>query len=197
MADLLLLNSIIPEDVINLVELKKRRLAVTQFESYLNTDPVENKWQQLFNQNKWILLTELIDILDDRRIDVENISDSLVKAPDGFVDVIELKRYKTSATFWYETKDHDNYIPHSNLIKAITQCQNYLFSIEEEMNSAKFQNRLKCQVVKPRITLIFGSSEDWDDEKWKAFRILNSSYHSISIITYDMLLERCKKIVYA
>ena len=197
LAELLDLYNIIPEDITDLLELKKRQKAITDFETNMKIDVLENIWQNYFNQNKWIFHTELINILDDRRLDVSNTVDYLVKAPDGFVDIIELKRYKTSANFWSSSLDHHNYVPHSDLVKAITQCQNYLFSVERQMNSVELQDRIKCKIVKPRITLVFGSSFDWDEEKWQAFRILNSSYHSLSITTYDILLQRCKNLVYA
>ena len=38
--------------------------------------------------------------------------------------------------------------------------------------------------------LAFGRSNDCSEDKQKAFRILNSSYTQISIMTYDHLLSR-------
>ena len=49
--------------------------------------------------------------------------------------------------------------------------------------------------MKPRCTLIFGRSNDWDDEMKKSFRILNSSYSQLSIMTYDQLLDRAKNVL--
>jgi hypothetical protein len=43
--------------------------------------------------------------------------------------------------------------------------------------------------------LIFGRSNDWNIEQKESFRLLNSSYHSLSIMTYDHVLERANRII--
>jgi hypothetical protein len=119
-----------------------------------------------------------------------------MEAYDGFLDIIELKRPGGGLNFWLLQKDHNNFVPHSDLIKAITQTTNYIYEVEREMNSVKFLDRTgHVPVVKPRAVLIYGRSNDWDAEKKKAYRILNSSYHNITILTYDHVLERAKKIL--
>ena len=135
-------------------------------------------------------------ILDDRKIDTENISDYLMEAYDGFLDIIEIKRPGGDFQFWSSQKDHDNIVPHSDLIKAITQTANYIYEAEREMNSDKFLTRIgRIPVVKPRAVLIYGRSNEWNDEKRKSYRILNASYHNITILTYDHVLERAKRIL--
>ena len=39
-----------------------------------------------------------------------------------------------------------------------------------------------------------GRSDDWDDEKYESFRILNSSFHNLIMLTYDMVLNRAEKM---
>ena len=43
--------------------------------------------------------------------------------------------------------------------------------------------------------MIFGRSNDWNDEQKEAYRILNSSYHNLAIMTYDHVLRRAKRIL--
>ena len=43
--------------------------------------------------------------------------------------------------------------------------------------------------------LIFCRSNDWNNEQREAFRILNSSYHNLTIMTYDHVLNRAKRIL--
>ncbi len=50
-------------------------------------------------------------------------------------------------------------------------------------------------VVKPRSTLVFGRSYQWKEEENEAYRILNSGYHNLLIITYDHVLDRAKRIL--
>jgi len=162
----------------------------------LMNNETEHSWQKWFTENCWVLGTEFVRIIDERAIDTKNISDFLMKAYDGFLDVVEIKRPEGGLKFWSDNTDHDNYIPHPDLVKAITQSVNYIYAIEQEANSLKFLERMGgIKTVKPRCTLIFGRSIDWNDEQTKAFRILNSSYHNLNIMTYDHILDRAKKII--
>ncbi|TOO24116.1 Shedu anti-phage system protein SduA domain-containing protein, partial [Vibrio parahaemolyticus] len=76
---------------------------------------------------------------------------------DGFLDVVEIKRPEGGLKFWASGLDHNNYYPHSDLIKAITQSQSYIHEIELEANSVKFMERVGyVKTIKPRCTLIYG-----------------------------------------
>ena len=43
--------------------------------------------------------------------------------------------------------------------------------------------------------MIFGRSSNWDDEEKKAYRIIDSSYNNLLIMTYDHVLDRAKIIL--
>lgn len=191
-------NNLLPDDILSWIEYNKRKKSLEDFEEMLKWNLLEGKWQKWFENkdNSWILWTNFVEILDDRRIDVENIADFLMKSYDGFLDIVEIKRPEWWLNFWSTTQDHWNLIPHQDLIKAITQSLNYLYEIERESNSQKFSERVWwVKVVKPRITLIFWRSNTWWENEKRAYRILNSSYHNLSIITFDHVLERAKMIL--
>jgi hypothetical protein len=87
-------------------------------------------------------------------------------------------------------------VPSSDLTKAITQATKYIYEVEREANSVKFLERVgNVKTIKPRCILIFGRSNDWDDKQKEACRILNSSYHNLTIMTYDHVLRRAKRIL--
>jgi len=87
-------------------------------------------------------------------------------------------------------------IPHSDLIKAVTQASKYIHEVEREADSIKFFERVGgVKTIKPRCTLIYGRSNDWNEDQQEAFRILNSSYHNLSIMTFDHVLARAKRIL--
>ena len=114
---------------------------------------------------------------------------------DGFLDIIEIKRPEGELKFWGSALDHGNYYPHSDLIKAITQSISYIHEIELQANDMTFFKRVgKVKTIKPRCTLIFGRSNEWNQEQQEAFRVLNSSYHNLSIMTFDHVLDRAKRI---
>jgi hypothetical protein len=193
--DLILKNEILPQDLLAGLEKRVQLEAVTEFEEMLANDLVEQKWQEWFAKNQWVLGSDIVEILDERQIDTANITDYLVEAHDGFLDIIEIKRPEGDLSFWATALDHGNYIPSTGLIKAVTQAVKYIYEIEREANSVKFLERVGIKTVKPRCVLIFGRSNDWGDEQKEAYRILNASYHNLSIITYDHVLERAKRIL--
>lgn len=119
-----------------------------------------------------------------------------MQAYDGFLDVVEIKRPEGDLLFWAQSRDHGNLVPSSDLTKAITQASRYIFEVERESNSVKFLERVGgVKTVKPRGILIFGRSSRWGNDEHEAYRILNSSYHNLSIMTYDQVLERAKRMV--
>ena len=193
-ANLLIENGILSENVLLAASSIKKRDALSEFESELQKELPEKYWQDWFTANKWVLGSDFAQIIDERDIDTENIADYIMRAFDGFVDLVEIKK-PNGLPFWSATKDHDNYIPSSDLIKAIMQCLNYIHAIEQEANSVKFIERTKSKVIKPRCILIFGRSNDWIEEQREAYRILNAAYNQLSILTYDHLLMRAKNVL--
>ena len=146
----------------------------------------------VYEQDSYKQNSELLELF--QHIDTENIADYIMRAFDGFVDLVEIKK-PNGLQFWSATKDHNNYVPSTDLVKAITQCLNYIYAIEREANSVKFIEKTKSKVIKPRCILIFGRSNDWNDEQREAYRILNAAYNQISILTYDHLLFRAKNVL--
>lgn len=193
-ANLLIENGILSENVFLAATSIKKRDALSEFESKLQEELPEKYWQDWFTANKWVLGSDFAQIIDERNIDTENIADYIMRAFDGFVDLVEIKK-PNGLPFWSTTKDHGNYIPSSDLIKAVMQCLNYIHVIEQESNSVKFIERTKSKVIKPRCILIFGRSIDWVEEQREAYRILNAAYNQLSILTYDHLLLRAKNVL--
>ena len=189
-------NDILPEDLIAGLQNQARINAVEQFEIMLEQDLVEQEWQEWFKRNDWVLGSEFVRILDEREIDTANITDYLMQAYDGFLDIVEIKRPEGNLRFWANGQDHGNYVPSSDLTKAVTQATKYIYEVEREANSVKFLERVdNVKTIKPRCILIFGRSDDWNEDQKEAYRILNSSYHNLTIMTYDHVLGRAKRIL--
>lgn len=194
--DFIATHSILPDELIVGLQTQSRIKAVNEFEIMLNRNLVEQEWQAWFTKNDWVLGSEFVRILDEREIDTANIADYLMEAYDGFLDIVEIKRADNRLKFWADALDHDNYVPSSDLIKAITQATTYIYEVEREANSVKFLERVgNVKTIKPRCILIFGRSHNWNDAQKAAYRILNSSYHNLTIMTYDHVLDRAKRIL--
>lgn len=192
--DFLVKKGILTSDTTNMIEFCRREEALIDFEKALCENRTESYWQRWFEDNNWILGNEFTGILDERSIDTKNIADFMMETFDGFVDLVEIKRPEGNLKFWSQTRDHDNLVPSMDLIKAVTQTQNYIQELEEEIDSKKTAERLSgMPIVKPRATLIFGRSHDWGAKERKAFRILNAGYNNLTILTYDQVLDRARK----
>lgn len=175
---------------------KIKHKAVEIFGKMLEDDLTEHNWQKWFEDNSWILGTEYVKVLDERNIDTKNITDFLMVTSDGFLDIVEIKRPDGELHFWANSKDHDNYIPHQDLVKAITHASSYIYEVEREANSVKFLERVDyVKIIKPRCVLIYGRSDDWNNEQKESFRLLNSNYHNLNILTYDHVLERAIRMI--
>lgn len=188
-------NQVIPEELAAGLKQAQRNRAVKVFEKMLKEDLNEGAWQKWFESNSWVLGSQFVRILEERYIDTQNISDFLMEAYDGFLDVVEIKR-PGGLQFWANSLDHGNYVPSSDLIKAITQSTRYIYEVEREANSVKFLERVNgVKTVKPRCILVYGRSNDWNEEQSEAYRIMNAGYHNLTILTYDHVLARAKRIV--
>lgn len=191
----LIANDVVPSDLeIGLIHARRSK-AIEEFVRMLNSNQVEPRWQAWFEENSWILGSDFVRILNERAIDVKHISDFLMQSYDGFLDVVEIKRPEGGLQFWSATQDHGNWVPHSDLVKAVTQATIYIHEVEREANDLKFYDRVGVKAIKPRCTLIYGRSMNWSKEQQEAFRILNSSYHNLTIMTYDHVLDRAKRIL--
>ena len=193
-ASKLIESGILTENMSVAITAAERNNAVQNFEASLDQKPTEAFWQDWFSRNKWMLGSDFLNILPERDIDVHDIADYLMRSIDGFVDVVEIKR--PDLPFWAGPDSHGNYYPTSHLTAAISQCLNYLYRIELQSNSVEFMERLGgAKTVKPQCLLVYGRSDDWDEDKMKALRILNAAYHQLHIMTYDQLLARAKQLL--
>ena len=187
-------SGILTENLSVAITAAERNRAVSEFEQAISSGYPESYWQDWFSRNKWVLGSEYLNILPERDIDVTDIADYLMRAIDGFLDVVEIKR--PDLPFWTRPDSHGNLCPSSQLTAAITQCLNYLYKIELPSNSVEFMERGEdSKTVKPQCMLVYGRLIDWDDNELKALRILNAAYHQLHIITYDQLLMRAKLLL--
>lgn len=188
--------NILPKDLMASLQYQEKLKSVEDFETMLAENLTEHDWQKWFTKNHWVLGSEFVKVIDGRSIDTRNISDYLMQAYDGFLDIIEIKRPEGDLTFWASQQDHGNYVPSMSLSKAISQATKYLYELERESNSQKFYERIgDIKTIKPRCVLIFGRSFDWDNDQKEAYRILNASYHNLTILSYDHVLSRAKRIL--
>ena len=187
-------SGVLTENLSVAITAAERKNIIALFEKKISLNESESVWQEWFNKNKWILGSEYIKILTERAIDEHHIADYIMQSVDGFLDLVEIK--KPNLRFWTEPDSHGNYRPSADLVAAITQCLNYIYRVERKADSDDFRERVGgVRTVKPKCMLVYGRSVDWNEKQYEAFRILNSAYNQLHIITYDQLLVRSKGLL--
>lgn len=187
-------SGVLTENLSVAITAAERKNIINVFEQKIPSSEPESYWQEWFNKNKWILGSEYIKILTERNIDEHHIADYIMQSFDGFLDLVEIK--VPSLRFWTGPDSHGNYTPSSELVSAISQCLNYLYRIEKQTDSLDFHQRVSgVEIVKPKCMLVYGRSNGWNNQQKEAFRILNSAYQQVNIITYDQLLARAKHLL--
>ena len=189
-------NKILPDDIAAGIQLQSQKRAVQQFEAMLGRQLDEADWETWFKSNPWVLGSEFVKVLDERRVDTGNVADFLMQAYDGFVDIIEIKKPAPDLRFWRVRATDQSPVPSGTLVEAITQSARYIHEVERRMNDLKFTKSLKgVRAIKPRCVLIYGRSDEWGEPQLEAYRILNSCYHNLTVLTYDHVLARAKRIL--
>jgi hypothetical protein len=87
---------------------------------------------------------------------------------DGFLDLIELKRPKYEI-FQHDTS-HNCYYPTSDLSKVIGQCLFYLQKLDDY--KLNLEKEYKVKILCPRIKIITGKTNNFNDEQFNALRML-------------------------
>lgn len=160
----------------------------------------ESDWGKFIKRNLFLISSEYIEdsipelntvLAGSRPVDFWLITSDL------FLDIFEIKK-PTTKLLW-NTIDRWNYYFHSDIVKAITQAEKYLFNVTSKRadleRDIKREKWYEINVTKPKaILLIWHSSQLDNPNKKEDFRILRQSYKNIEILLYDELLDRLKNL---
>ncbi len=166
--------------------------SLSQLEELIKKNNVKEKYyQKWFKDNTWVFGTEYIKFIETRKIGIHSEADFIVESFDGFIDLIELK--KPDFKLLTYDKDHKCYYPSRDLSNAIGQSIRYIKAMEDHRNILKEEDKLS--ILKPRVKVIIGKSNDLNEYEKKALRLLNGTLHGIEIITYDEIVNQARKII--
>jgi hypothetical protein len=161
-----------------------------ELNSYLAKQP-EKIFQNWIEQNIWTLGIDYIKKHPARQIGINSESDLLMETTDGFIDLIELKRPKFDLFAFDES--HKSYFPSKELAKVIGQCMQYLKVLDDY--KLILEKQYKFKILRPRIKIIVGRSNNFNDEQHEALRMLNATLNHIQIISYDYLYACGQNII--
>ena len=182
------------DDFYSLLAVKKRKIALEKLRTIINGEyKNEVEIQHFLKNNLWIFGNEYAFIVENNKINSSNILDIIPRNIENYVDIIEVK-LPNEKLFNFD-EGHKNFYPTSHLTKAISQVQNYIFEFENKAGDVVYQQENDCLVIKPRAIVLIGSKDELSADEMKYLRILNSSYHNISIVTYQQLLMRAENML--
>lgn len=182
------------ENFYKIIAIEKMSQAIIELEKIIEGEFKNEIYIQKFLlDNLWMFGNDYSFIINDEKINAKNILDIIPKNFEGYIDVIEVK-LPDEKLFNFDNS-HNNYYCTSNLTKAIAQTQNYIFELEKMTTNEKYQMNNECKIIKPKGVVLYGSKEKLSGDEERYLRILNSSYHNLSIITYQQLLEKAKNTI--
>lgn len=176
------------------IRLKDMRSAVSQLRNHLNNQENDEKvYQKWCEEYPWAFGNSYVVNDDVRAISPHDHLDLMLSnVIAGFRDVIELKRPNMEVLNY--DNSHRNYYFSSEVSKAIGQCHRYL-DIFNEVASKGLHDHPEIVAYHPRATIVIGRSDNWSPDKHKALHGLNSRLTSLSIMTYDHLLNQGERLI--
>ena len=159
---------------------------IPNLKNYIAGQP-EAIFQEWIERNlQWIFGVEYKNHkFEKRKIALFSTADLIMESMDGFIDLIELKRPKFQIL--KKDPDHNCYYPSMHLSKALGQCGHYLKKMDEY--KINLEKEYKTKLLRPRIKIIIGRTNEYIDEQYEALRMLNCNLNNIQIISYDYLLS--------
>lgn len=178
----------------------QRRLK--EFRQRLEEDYPESKgpdsWQEWIYKNNWLFGIQYGEPIGHPRVGFRSILDYLFPTPDGFIDILEIKK-PTHEVIKEDTSHAGAFSWSGEANRAIGQVVNYLHEIElhqlEITQQLRREHSLTLSTIKPRGFILIGKSDHWDETEKDAFRKLNHSLHGIEVLTYTDLLRRGENLI--
>jgi hypothetical protein len=173
-----------------LIELELSNKITTEIDNYpelikYKAGQPEKIFQNWIENNLWVFGIEYVKQHDARKIALFSEGDLLMESVDGFLDLIELKRPKHSLLKYDDS--HSCYYPHNDLSIVLGQSLFYLQKLSEY--KLNLEKEYKTKVLMPRVKIIIGISNDFDEAQFHCLRMVNSGLNSIQIISYSDLVK--------
>lgn len=203
------LNARSPEAIPELhreVELVSLEQLISNFETYLKGRHPEKHWQNFFKKNLFALQqvfgmpTTLFR--DEVRVGGRDFTGSGDKIVDFMfkntltdnIALVEIK--KPSMPLLHPTEYRTGvYGPHKELNNAITQALDQCFHLQSELPTLKTNARqYDLESYNIRCIVIAGRTPSDDDDKKKSLELFRNNLRSVTIVTYDEILESLKTL---
>jgi hypothetical protein len=187
------------------IELVTLEALITRFESMLTGELPEDRWQEFFNENPFILNMAfgypVIKVRDQASVGGRKLSGEGEKITDFLV-----KNSLTNNTAIFEIKTPQTpilnktpfregvFTPSSDLSGSINQALDQKYQFQKQIVKRKENTRLyDIESYAVHCCLIIGKTPDGDDRK-KSFELFRRNSKDVEVVTFDELLEKLKQL---
>jgi hypothetical protein len=168
-------------------------IAVDELADYLDGEFVrEQVYQDWCDRHSWAFGNTHVLRDDVRRLDSENVVDMLLPDMVGFRDIVELKRPDEVVLCW--DRSHRTHYLSAGCSRAVGQVHKYMDRLHELAREG-LVGHPHIVAYHPHATVVIGRSKNWSDAKTRALHGLNERLHGVSVITYDHLLARARRLL--
>lgn len=187
------------------IELVTLEALITRYEEMLGTKLNEAYWQDLFNENPFILSMAfgypVIKVQDQASVggrklsgDGEKITDFLVKnSLTNNTAIFEIKTPQTPILNRTPSRG-GVYTPSADLSGSINQALDQKYQFQKQVAQIKDNSRLyEIESYAVHCCLVIGKTPDGDDRK-KSFELFRRNSKDVEIVTFDELLEKLKQL---
>ncbi len=187
------------------IELVTLDALIKRYEEMLGENLNEDRWQEFFNENPFILNMAfgypVIKVRDQASVggrklsgDGEKITDFLVKnSLTNNTAIFEIKTPQTPIL--NKTPFRDGvYTPSADLSGSINQALDQKYQFQKQIAQIKDNTRLyDIESYAVHCCLVIGKTPDGDDRK-KSFELFRRNSKDVEIVTFDELLEKLKQL---
>lgn len=185
------------------IELVTLEALISKLDGYINQNLNEDKWQQLFLDNPFILSLAfgVPLVVIDGRVSVggggfsgggNKIADFFYK--NKFSDNITLIEIKTSKTKISGSKYRGVIAPSVDLAGSITQILEQRYELQKNIASLKDSSKqYDLETFFVKCILVIGMAPVDQAEK-KSFELFRNNLNDVIVITFDELLEKLRMI---
>lgn len=187
------------------IELVTLEALIKRYEAMLGANLVEERWQDFFNENPFILSMAfgypVIKVRDQASVggrklsgDGEKITDFLVK--NSLTNNTAIFEIKTPQTPILNKTPFRSGIstPSGDLSGSINQALDQKYQFQRQISQIKDNTRLyNIESYAVHCCLVVGKTPEGDDRK-KSFELFRRNSKDVEIVTFDELLEKLKQL---
>jgi hypothetical protein len=187
------------------IELVTLEALIKRYEAMLGQTLVEDRWQDFFNENPFILNMAfgypVIKVRDQASVggrklsgDGEKITDFLVKnSLTNNTAIFEIKTPQTAILNKIPFRE-GVYTPSSDLSGSINQALDQKYQFQSHIAQIKHNSRISdLESYAVHCCLVIGKTPEGDDRK-KSFELFRRNSKDVEIVTFDELHEKLKQL---